>query len=237
MTTFRFKQFSVNQKNSPAKITTDATVFASSLQIPSHAKRVLEVGTGTGVLTLMIAQRYPNIQLEALEINPVAYNEAFQNFKISPWNSRLKAILADFNQFYSSNKYDLIFSNPPFFQNNLQSEINHGKNTAYHTNALSFESLVKGIDLNLAETGQAHIMLPPYEMSLLEKEMNALGFKCLKSIELRHQPKSKIIRLFNVFERSVKLTAEDKIKIYVRDENRDFHPSYIKLMKDYLTIF
>ena len=76
MSIFRFKQFSVNQESSPAKITTDATVFASSLHISSDVKRVLEIGTGTGVLSLMLAQRYPEIEIEALEINPKAFEVA-----------------------------------------------------------------------------------------------------------------------------------------------------------------
>ncbi|WKV10902.1 methyltransferase [Marivirga harenae] len=237
MSIFRFKQFSVNQESSPAKITTDATVFASSLHISSDVKRVLEIGTGTGVLSLMLAQRYPEIEIEALEINPKAFEVADKNFKNSRWSSRLKALLVDFNKFESSKEYDLIFSNPPFFQNNLQSEVNHGKNIAYHTNSLSFANLAKGINLHLSRNGEAHIMLPPYEMSLLDKEMNELGLFCKNIIELMHKPNSKIIRTFNIYERVEHRSPAPYVKIYVRDENNDFHPSYIKLMKDYLTIF
>ena len=237
MSVFRFKQFSVEQEQSPAKITTDATVFAASLQIPPNGKRVLEIGTGTGVLSLMLAQRYPEIEIDALEIYPIAFEVADLNFKNSPWNARLKAVLADFNQFKSDIQYDVIFSNPPFFQNNLQSERNHGKNTAYHTNDLSFKALAKGIDLNLTKNGESHIMLPLFEMSLFEKEMIAIGFQCKRSVELRHQPESKIIRFFNVFEKGEGKQSTDKQLIIVRDENHDFHPSYINLMKDFLTIF
>ncbi|WKK78605.2 methyltransferase [Marivirga salinae] len=237
MSIFQFKEFTIQQKNSPAKITTDATVFAASVQIPSNVRSVLEVGTGTGVLSLMLAQRFSDIKIDAVEINPIAYEEADENFENSKYTDRLKVILADFNGFKSEGKYDLIFSNPPFFQNNLQSQTNHGKNTAYHTNQLSFKSLAKGLDLNLAEKGEAHIMLPFYEMSLFEKEMKTIGFRCNKSIELRHQAESKIIRLFNVFDRGEDKQNIDKQKIIVRDENNIFHPSYINLMKDFLTIF
>lgn len=238
MSIFHFKKFSVQQKNSPAKITTDATLFAASLQIPPDVKNVLEIGTGTGVLSLMIAQRFSDIKIDAVEINPIAFKEAQNNFKDSKWCNRLRAYLIDFNDFESEDKYDLIFSNPPFFQNNLQSETNHGKNTAYHTNQLSFEALAKGIDLNLIERGEAHIMLPPYEMTLFEKEMNAIGFQCKRRIELRHQAESKIIRLFNVYNRGEEERVNiEKEVIIVRDKNNNFHPSYIKLMKDFLTIF
>jgi tRNA1Val (adenine37-N6)-methyltransferase len=237
MTIFQFKEFSVQQENSPAKITTDATVFAASLQISSDKRSVLEVGTGTGVLSLMLAQRFSDIKIDAVEINPLAYEEAHNNFKNSKWNARLKIFLADFSEFETGCKYDLIFSNPPFFQNNLQSQTNNGKNTAYHTNQLSFASLAKGIDLNLAENGEVHIMLPSYEMSLFEKEMNAIGFQCKRSIELRHQAESKIIRLFNEYDRGEERPEIEKKVVIVRDENNDFHPSYISLMKDFLTIF
>ncbi len=237
MAIFHFKEFSVEQKRSPAKITTDATVFAAALQFPSGEKSVLEIGTGTGVLSLMLVQRFPHIKIDALEINPAAYEEAEENFKSSKWNDRLKVILTDFNQFKSEKKYDLIFSNPPFFKNSLQSETNTGKNTAYHTNQLSFEALAKGIDSNLKINGEAHILLPPYEMSLFEKEMIVKGFHCGKSIELKHKPESKIIRLFNQFSRGEERQNKESDKIIVRDGNDDFHPSYINLMKDFLTIF
>jgi tRNA1Val (adenine37-N6)-methyltransferase len=237
MSIFHFKEFSVDQQQSPAKITTDATVFAASIQFQSDVKTALEVGTGTGVLSMMLAQRFPTVEIDALEINPIAFEEADKNVKNSKWSSRLKVVLGDFNQFTSDHKYDLIFSNPPFFLNNLQSPTNHGKNTAYHTNELSFTDLAKGIDSNLAKAGEAHIMLPFYEMSLFEKEMNSIGFECKKTIALRHQAKSKIIRLFNVFERSGLKKKAETPQIYLRDENNDFHPSYINLMKDFLTIF
>ncbi len=237
MSIFQFKEFTVQQENSPAKITTDATVFAASLQVGPNVKTALEVGTGTGVLSLILAQRFPDIKIDALEINPVAYDEAHNNFKKSKWNVRLNVVLADFNKFESKDKYDLIFSNPPFFHNNLQSKTNHGKNTAYHTNQLTFEALAKGIDLNLTQNGEVHIMLPYYEMSLFEKEMNSIGFQCKRRVELRHQSESKIIRLFNVYERGEEGVNIEKEVIIVRDENNDFHPSYIKLMKDFLIIF
>ncbi|HET8860169.1 tRNA1(Val) (adenine(37)-N6)-methyltransferase [Marivirga sp.] len=237
MSVFRFKQFSVEQKQSPAKITTDATVFASALQVSPSARHALEIGTGTGVLSLMLAQRFPDIKIDALEINPEAYKEANYNFNNSKWKHRLTVDLKDFNHFVSEKKYDLIFSNPPFFQNNLQSELNHGRNIAYHTNTLSFEALAKGIEMNLVSDGEAQIMLPVYEMSLLENEMKKLGFNTVKNTELRHQIDSKVIRLFYGFEKG-EVNRETKIeKIYIRDENNDFHPSYINLMKDFLTIF
>lgn len=237
MSVFQFKKFTVEQQQSPAKITTDATVFAASLQIPPTFQTALEVGTGTGVLSLMLAQRFSDIKIDAVEINPSAYEEADKNFNNSKWNTRLKVILTDFNEFNAGIKYDLIFSNPPFFINNLQSKTNHGKNIAYHTNQLSFEALAKGIDLNLSKNGEAHIMLPPYEMSLFEKQMNGIGFLGKKSIKLQHQAGSNIIRLFNVFERGDGNQNLDSQQIIVRDEKNDFHPSYINLMKDFLTIF
>ncbi|SMG33006.1 tRNA1Val (adenine37-N6)-methyltransferase [Marivirga sericea] len=237
MSVFQFKEFLVDQKQSPAKITTDATVFAASIQTSSNFKRALEIGTGTGVLSLMLAQRFHQAQIDAVEINPVAFEESKRNFKNSKWESRLKVLLADFKQYRTNHKYDLIFSNPPFFHNNLQSQTNQGKNTAYHTNHLSFNSLATGLDQNLAEAGEVHIMLPSYEMSLFEEEMKSLGFQCTRSTALRHQVESKIIRFFNVFERGKTEIKKETAEIYLRDENNNFHPSYIKLMKDFLTIF
>lgn len=237
MSIFQFKEFSVEQSRSPAKITTDATLFASSLCMPNSASTVLEVGTGTGVLSLMLAQRFGTIEIDAVEINPDAFEEGTMNFKNSKWNARLKVFFEDFNEFKTEHLYDVIFSNPPFFQNNLQSDVNQGKNMAYHTGRLSLEALAKGIERNLSWSGEAHIMLPPYEMSCFEKEIQALGFQCKRSIELRHKAESKVIRLFNVFDRSEASGNFHPSQIYIRDENNSFHPLYINLMKDFLTIF
>ncbi|WNB17307.1 tRNA1(Val) (adenine(37)-N6)-methyltransferase [Marivirga arenosa] len=237
MSEFIFKKFTVRQKDSAAKITTDATVFATQLEIPDKVNRVLEIGTGTGVLSLILAQRFENIHIDAIDINEKATNEARYNFNNSVWHERLNAVNVDFKQFNNDSKYDLIFTNPPFFNNHLQSKSNQAKNTAYHTDQLSFHDLAKGIELNLADGGELHIMLPEFEMKLFEMEINKLGFNCFKSVCLMHKPNSKTIRLFKSFKREEISTKIQNGKIYIRDENNNFHPFYISLMKDFLTIF
>ncbi len=235
MSVFQFKQFSLVQKESAAKLTTDATIFGAWLPIENEMKSALEIGTGTGILSLMLAQR-SKLNLQAIEIEEHAYREAQNNFLSSPWSDRLKAIHKDFKHYRSDNKYDLVFSNPPFFTNSLQSDINSDKNTAYHTNQLSFKDISKGINQYLKDLGKAYVMLPEYEMGLFSDLLRQNGFHIHYTLFIHHNIYKPALRVIHGFSRE-KISSSREDKIFIRDENNDFHPEYVKLLKPFLTIF
>lgn len=239
MSVFQFKQFSLSQADSAAKLTTDATIFGAWLPFSAKIKQALEIGTGTGILSLMLAQR-AGFKIDALEIEKKAYNEAAQNFKNSPWSSRLQAHNVDFKVFYTNpeneNKYELIFSNPPFFTKNLQSPTNKEKNTAYHTDSLSFNQLAKGISLILRDAGEAFVMLPAYEMDLFEREMMLQGFLVNKTLRIHHNLNKPALRVVHAFSK-IKVEKPAEEILYIRDENNEFHPLYAQLLQPFLTIF
>ncbi|MBK6263654.1 methyltransferase [Marivirga sp. S37H4] len=235
MSIFQFKQFTLTQSDSAAKLTTDATIFGAWMPVEANVQNALEIGAGTGVLSLMLAQRFP-FEIEAVEIDEKAFLEAKRNFLNSPWSNRLTVVHQDFKRFNSNKKYDLIFSNPPFFTKNLQSPKNAEKNTAYHTNQLPLQALSDGINEHLTKDGTAYIMLPTYEMGQFEKLMKQHGLLVTRSATIHHNHQKAALRIIHAFSRSEKKDDEIK-KLYVRDENSHFHPDYIQLLKPFLTIF
>ncbi|GAA5026724.1 tRNA1(Val) (adenine(37)-N6)-methyltransferase [Marivirga lumbricoides] len=239
MSIFQFKEFTLKQTDSAAKLTTDATIFGASLPFSENVSAALEVGTGTGILSLMLSQR-GRFAIDAVEIEERAYNEASLNFQRSPWANRLQAHHVDFNLFYAAaknkNKYDLVFSNPPFFTKNLQSPVTREKNTAYHTNTLSFKELATGISLVLKDSGEAFIMLPAYEMTLFVDEIKMQGFSISHILKIHHSLNKPALRIIHGFSKHETEKPAEKV-IYIRDENNEFHPGYIELLKPFLTIF
>lgn len=152
------------------KVCTDACLFGSIL--PANNKGVeirsaLDIGTGTGLLSLMYAQRNLNAGIDAVEIEENAYQQAKENFAASKWNNRLNIFHADVKQFVHNKKYDLIFSNAPFFENELLST-EKNKNLAKHDEGLTLQYLIRAIRNNLAVTGCFAILLPYYRIQYFE---------------------------------------------------------------------
>ena len=232
---FDFKQFSVIQQHSAAKITTDATIFAAWLPIQTGVKRVLEIGPGTGVLSLMVAQRC-KAHIHAVEINLQAFEEASLNFENSPFSQRLTISSESIQQFKDEEKFDLIFSNPPFFNNNLKSAVNESKNIAYHTDLLPFNELAQSVDRLLSEDGQLYIMLPVYESKLFDEEMFKLGYSVFCVLTMRHNEEKKVLRRIVGYSNNEKHHLKQE-NIHVRNLDGTFHKAYIRLMKPFLTIF
>jgi len=164
---FQFKQFTVAQDHCAMKVSTDACIQGAWTPIPKLTKRIVDVGTGTGLLALMLAQRCEQAQVEALEVNDSAFFQASENFSLSPWNSRLSCILADARNFTTTEQVDLIICNPPFFSNSLKSP-NPSRTTARHNDSFSLLDLFSFLNLNLQPSGVASILLPASEHKLWE---------------------------------------------------------------------
>ncbi|MBP3943116.1 methyltransferase [Sphingobacteriaceae bacterium WQ 2009] len=139
-TIFQFKQFAVDQADCAMKINTDGVLLAAQVA-PASYTRILDVGTGTGVIALMLAQRFEKAYVDAVEIDPAAAYRAAENFKNSPFKERLKLIAQCFQEFKPSLKYDLIIANPPFYTDSLKNP-DLRKTLARHTDLQFFEELL-----------------------------------------------------------------------------------------------
>ena len=155
---FRFKQFSVVNDRTAMKVGTDGVLLGAWCPVQS-AKQVLDVGTGCGVIALMVAQRNDEAIITGIDIDEGAIEEAKLNFANSPWGERLSATLADFNQLADKNRYDLIVSNPPYFTNGVL-PTGDARTTARHTRSLTYHQLIGGATRLLNEDGSLALISP-----------------------------------------------------------------------------
>ena len=167
---FRFKEFSIAQDKCAMKIGTDAVLLGSWTPISSDVYSILDIGAGTGIIALMLAQRSFAETIDALEIDEDAYEQAVENFENSPWGDRMFCYHAAFDEFVeemNEEKYDLIVSNPPFFSNSSVSEITTTREQARSQASLPFEELLHGVSILLSENGTFNIVIPKEEEAKL----------------------------------------------------------------------
>ena len=156
--TFRFKQFSVLNDRTAMKVGTDGVLLGAWCPVEG-VHRVLDVGTGCGVIALMIAQRNSGAVITGIDIDEGAIEEASLNFANSPWSERLTAILADFNDLTDGDRYDLIVSNPPYFTDSLPSP-DASRTLARHTCSLTYRQLIEGAARLLTGDGTLALISP-----------------------------------------------------------------------------
>ncbi|MGZ3751374.1 MAG: tRNA1(Val) (adenine(37)-N6)-methyltransferase [Mucilaginibacter sp.] len=158
---FRFKQFSVDQTGCAMKINTDGVLLAALADADSP-ENILDIGTGTGVIALMLAQRFNGSHIDAVEVDPTAGQTAERNFINSPFSERLSIFPISFEEFFDENpgkKYDLIISNPPFFINSLKSP-EAKKELAKHTDEDFFKKLISAASAHLSTDGRFWLIIP-----------------------------------------------------------------------------
>ncbi|MFI3315294.1 MAG: methyltransferase, partial [Rikenellaceae bacterium] len=169
---FRFKTFSLSQKQSAMKIGTDGVLLGAwaTRELGSKGANILDIGSGTGVISLIAAHRCPDAKITAVEIDPPAANESKQNFESSPWSDRMSVVSSSLQDFSlkSENQrgFDTIITNPPYFINSLKNpEAN--RVAARHAELLPYEDLIDGVDRLLSDDGSFYLILPYKESSIL----------------------------------------------------------------------
>lgn len=215
------------------KISTDAVVLGGLAEGDS-AKNILDIGTGTGVIALMLAQRFSLAQIQGVEIDADAASQAEENFQGSPFSDRLSIWKGDFLDFPISKKFDLIVSNPPFFPNHLKST-DHKRNQALHTVTLSFSDLVKKVSELLSDSGVFWVILPPRQMEDLIAEAKENHLILNKKFTIQDKSSSKIHREICAFSKNS--SSVELEEIFIKDEEGLPHPSYSKLVKGFLRDF
>ena len=158
---FTFKQFSIRQEDSAMKVGTDGVLLGAWAKIPSNAESILDIGTGTGLIALMLAQRLSSLTIDALEIDSKAHEEALHNFSKSPWFHRLNGIHSSLDDFAknTSKAYDAIVCNPPFYVDGFTIP-NPSRDRARSNRSMSFSSLFQAVDSLLNPSGMFSMILP-----------------------------------------------------------------------------
>ena len=155
---FQFKQFTINQDKCAMKVGTDGVLLGAWVEA-LDPKSILDVGTGTGLIALMLSQRYPKSKVTGLELDCSAYDQATENTKNSPFNSNITIVKEDFKKFKSTTKFDLIICNPPFFTSGTPSA-SIGRSMARHTITLSYEDLILGAKKLFSKNGIIAFIAP-----------------------------------------------------------------------------
>ncbi len=232
---FNFKQFKVEQDRCAMKIGTDAVLMGALLNLDSKCKTALEIGSGTGVISLMLAQRYPKLNIISLEIDPAAQEQCAQNFAQSPWKENLQSIEADFIQYTDTNKYDLIFSNPPFFSNSLLSD-SEQRNLARHISPEQFQQwIAKAYEL-LNDNGALAFIIPSESVEFISTQLE--GKMILeKNVFIRSFPDTEVIRNIVMFRKTNTLGSFEIKSLSIYESKEVYSREYEHALKHYLTIF
>jgi tRNA1Val (adenine37-N6)-methyltransferase len=164
---FKFKQFTIHQDKCAMKVSTDACIFGAEILLNNNAQNILDIGAGTGLLSLMQAQKKEQLKITAIEINEDAYLQAKQNFEDSKFANQIQIVKADIIKYESAQKFDVIICNPPFFENDLKT-VNKALNDAKHSDALSLSQLINCIKNLLNNDGEAFLILPTFRKTELE---------------------------------------------------------------------
>ena len=233
MSIFQFKHFSVNQDQTAMKIGTDGVLLGAWTPIENNPKSVLDIGTGTGIIALMLAQRSTAEQIDALEIDESAYEQAVENFEGSPWGVRLFCFHAGLDEFIEEpeEEYDLIVSNPPFFSEDYRSA-NEQRDLARFQEAMPFEELVEAADLLLSENGIFSVIIPFNEEDRFIELCAEVELFPIKVTRVKGAQNTKIVRsllAFKRYELSV-LTADELV---IEISRHEYTPEYISLTKDF----
>lgn len=227
---FQFKQFSVEDDQSTMKVGTDAVLLGAWTET-KDANNILEIGTGSGIISLMLAQR-STAQIQAIDIDKNSVDQANNNFQKSKWANQIIAKHCSLNDFCKSAslKYNLIVSNPPFFINSLKSP-NKNKTRSKHTDELSYEELVHGIANLLSPKGKACLILPYTESKRFKDIALIENIYLNKQVKIRPKATKEVNRVLMEFS-FYKSELEEK-EIYLREENNGFSEAYHHLCKNY----
>lgn len=229
---FQFKQFTVHQEHCAMKVTTDACLFGAWAATVhgqlSTVHNILDIGTGTGLLSLMLAQKC-SAPVHAVEIDGAAASQASENFASSPWKERLHVHHSPIQQFSHQpiNGFDFIIANPPFFDNDLKSE-DQKRNLALHSSSLSLEGLLVAIKQQLSANGSFAILLPYHRSD--EFIRLAEGFFLQQKTLVRQTERHGYFRSMLLFAAQPTGTIESDIVI---KENDQYTPAFISLLQDY----
>ncbi|PKB17045.1 tRNA1(Val) (adenine(37)-N6)-methyltransferase [Flavobacterium sp. 5] len=233
MSKFQFKQFSIEQDRCAMKIGTDGVLLGAWTPINNQTFSILDIGTGTGIIALMLAQRSSAEQIDALEIEENAFEQATDNFENSPWNDRLFCFHAGLDEFVEDpeDEYDLIISNPPFYSEDYKSNDDQ-RDLARFQDSMPFGQLIEAADLLLSENGIFSVIIPFKEEENFIAIAKEYELYPIKITRVKGTPTTEIKRSLLAFNRKEnhhfhidELTIETERHIYT--------PEYIELTKDF----
>lgn len=229
---FKFKQFSIHQDRCAMKIGTDGVLLGAWTSLENGPTAILDIGAGTGLISLMLAQRSHAETIDALEIDADAYVQCMENFETSPWGDRLFCYHTGLDEFVAEikDKYDLIVCNPPFYTETVSSG-DASRDRARQNQSLPFGELLEGASLLLAAEGIFSTIIPYREEVGFAQLAARFGLYPLRITRVGGTVHSKIKRSLMEFSRIQTTCAEDVLLIEI--ERHRYTDAYIELTKDF----
>ena len=245
MSIFHFKRFSVVNERSAMKVNTDGVLLGAAMTILPTDRRLLDVGTGTGTIALMAAQRVQGdipdqvrdeVMIDAIDIDEPSATEAAANFSNSPWQAMLHAHNMSLDRFAADVeraevKYDLIFSNPPYFEDSMPAP-DERKSTARHTSeGLSYRDIFEFAKDRLTEEGRVSLVLPSDQEAAVCRYARMCSLHLFRILRIRTVPRKAPSRVILEFSRLRKATPEDTV-MTIQNEGQ-YTQEYLSLTKDF----
>jgi len=239
--TFSFKKFTVNQDRCAMKIGTDGVLLGAWTPLINNPKAILDIGAGTGILSLMLAQRSTAEQIDAIEIDEDAYEQCVENFETSPWGDKLFCFHAGLDEFVDeleddpsdselAQQYDLIISNPPFYTEDFKTD-DLQRDMARFQDAMPFEELIEAAALLLSDNGIFSVIIPFKEEAKFVSMCKELNLFPLQITRVKGTPTSDIKRSLMAFCRIEQTPLTDELTIEI--SRHQYTPEYIALTKDF----
>lgn len=226
------------------KVCTDACVLGAYADVGATtdgnegvnpAERILDIGTGTGLLALMAAQRNPVARIDAVDMDDQAFAQATENVQASPFADRINVVHSRIQDFAGEALYDRILTNPPFYTNQLQSP-DAAVNRALHTGDLPVDELVRAVARLLKPGGQWWVLLPPYETIKLIEQAKLLGLLAFQRLFLRHHAQKPPFRVVTGFSLG-NLPITDRMLTMYQPDGRTYTDAFRDLLQGFYLIF
>ena len=241
---FQCKEFIVHQQHTSMKVCTDACLFGawvSQKTLVQNASNIVDIGTGTGLLSLMLAQvtETSKASITAIEIESQAAAEASSNFNISKWNERLVLVNNSIQNFTANSKgllFDIVISNPPFYEGDLKSP-DANKNKAAHSTELPWSILVENVSSLLTDAGSFFVLVPTLRAYTMQKLAEAHELNLVEEVLVYNDAKHLPFRSFLHFQKNSKTLDKDisvlRNKIVIKNTDNTYSTAFTELLKDY----
>lgn len=227
---FRFKQFTVHQDRCAMKVSTDACIQGAWTPVLPQVKKVLDIGTGTGLLSLMLAQRNTEIHIDAIELDEAAALQAKENIEASPWADRIHVMQGDVKA-VALGEYDMVICNPPFFQKSLLGDTDE-RNIARHALTFNYEALLTVLNGCLKPEGYASILLPYAEHMGWQALLQKHDWRIVSKLQVQPKLTSGFNRVISLCARGYSTDTETS-ELCIYEPNHAYTPAFEKLMQPF----
>lgn len=232
---FQFKQFHIHQEHAAMKVGTDSDLLGA---LAAGGKQILDIGTGTGVLALMMAQRFIDAKVTAIEIDENAVLDAKRNFEESNFADRITLVHDSFQQFLSSRKtedalFDSVICNPPYFDRSLECPT-LGRTRARHSSSLPFSVLAQGVASLLCVNGTFTVCIPPEVLSDFNAECFLAGFWIRDNFNIKSVPEKGIKRHILIYKKGIAECQTKEQTFCMRNADKTVSDWYKETLKEFL---